>query len=488
MNLVKRIKQILGTKNTLSNVFWFSLFGFLQPAINIFLLPLYMQNLSPKEYGILALVLVFTSIVSVFAGIRLDTAVRTFYFDYNSDENKLWNYISQVFTFVLTISLIFGLLLSIVGPFLFDLIFDSELILFYPYGIISISTVILTSISSVYFIYLKNQINLKSFFFYNLLSTLVTIASQVYLILFLNMKILGVLYGSLAASSIVMILIVANNPSLINFKWQKKILLPSIMFSLPLIPLSILLVIGKQIDKVILERFMELSQVGVYTVLMTLIGVVGVLNNALGNGVRPFLYQSISNGGKEAENASKLFKSLYLFVGLIALSGVILIGSNIDTLTSNEAYQRMSQYILWAVLASIPIILVRYLNLILVFYKKSKSLTLGVFIQVLIAIVLMIITIPIFGIYGAIGSIGISQIINFLVFKNVVDKIENSNLTFKDEYIRIGLFTGINLICFILLRHINLGVFGIVQFVLIFFLMIVLDNRKIFQLIKVGAQ
>jgi len=46
-------------------IFWFSFIGFLRPAINVFLIPLYLACISPEEYGLLSLVLIFSAIIGM---------------------------------------------------------------------------------------------------------------------------------------------------------------------------------------------------------------------------------------------------------------------------------------------------------------------------------------------------------------------------------------------------------------------------------------
>ena len=485
---MSKFQKLISTKNTLSNVFFFSVLEFLKPAIGIFLLPLYMKELSTEDYGILSLVLVFSSFIGVLASFKLDTAIRTYYFDYNSNEKDLWNYISQIFTVVLSISIGITLLLLLIGPVLFDLIFNSGSIIFYPLGLIAVLTSIITAICTVFFIYLKNKVELKKFLFYSLLHVVLTLVIQVVLVIGFEMKIKGVLYGSLFSILIVFIAILLRNPKLINFKWQKKLIVPSLKFSIPLVPLSLLLVFGKQIDKVLIERFMDLGNVGVYSVLMTLVGVSLLSIGALSNGIRPFLYQSLKNNNQEAKATTDLFKGFYLFVGLISISGVILLGCNLNIFTSNESYLAVQEYIVWAAISIIPFFLVGFLNILIVYHKKSKSLTIGMFIQAITAFVLMMILIPYLGIYGAITSLAISQVINFIVFTKALNNVATFRVSFYNEFLKIGLFLTIVLSLFFMLFDWNITVFSIVQFVSVLIILIFLDKKRLLRLINFDIQ
>jgi len=479
---VLQFGKILSTKNTLSSIFWFSLLGFLRPAVSIFLLPLYLLRLTPEDYGVITMVGVITGIIGLIVNFRLDTAARTFYFDYNENEKLLWQYLSQIFSIVLTIGIFIFLLFQIVGAPLYQLVFDSEEILFHPYGEIALATILLNACSTIYFIYLKNKVMLKTFFAYSIFSVLLTIALQAFFILQLDMTILGVLWGSFIPTALVFLMIVFNNTKLLTLKisWEK--IKPSILFGLPLIPFSFLYAFENQFDKIMLERYISLEQVGIYGILVGFVGLSKLLLSALDNGIRPFLYQSLKNNNKETTATVDLYNSIYIFTGLLALSGVIMIGANLHLITDNYKYLEIRTYIVWAAIATIPLFFIRFLNLILVFYKKSGELTKSAFIKTIFMIVLMVILIPKYGIYGAIVSISVSQIINFFLFRRVVQKTDSPKILYTNPMIRIGMFLVILASCYFLVYPISIGLFGLCQFILIASFLIKIDGKKILKL------
>ena len=483
--MIEKLKNILFTKNTFSSVVWFSIFGFLQPAINIFLLPLYLQKLTPEEFGIVAMVGVFSSLAVVFASFKLDTAVRTFYFDYNQDEEKLWDYLSQVYTFLIGSSIVLFGIFYLIGPFIYQSIFKSDDIHFFPFGIMSLSFYLLTAINTIFYIYLKNQIRLKTFFAYSIFSVLMTAGFQAYFILGNDMKVTGVLGGSLLSVIIIFLAILINNRNLINFKISWKMIKPSLAFSFPLIPLTILLVLGAHLDKFVLEHLMDLKSLGLYAILMTIVGVSKLVINALDNGIRPFLYQSIKDGGVQSNHNVNLFKDLYVFVGILALSGIIMVGSNIQLFTNNPEYLEIRKYFVWACISMVPVFLVQFLNLILVYYKKSGALTTGTFIKTIILVTIMLFTIPKYGIYGAIGALIISHMVNFEIFNRIIRSIKSIGIDFTNSFLRISLFVLINILCFYFISFDNIGLFGLVQFLLIVSIIGYLDGRRMFSISKI---
>jgi len=430
---------------------------------------------------------VITGMISIVVNLRLDTAVRTFYFDYNQNEKLLWNYLSQIFSVVLGIGILVFIIFQLVGSSLYHLVFDSEEIMFHPYGEIALATALISACNTIYFIYLKNKVRLKTFFAYSIISVFMSIGLQAFFILYLNMTIMGVLLGNFISTATVFSIILLRNTTLITLNIAWKNIKPSIIFSLPLVPFSFLYVFENQLDKVMLERYLTLEKVGIYGILMSFVGLSKLLLSALDNGIRPFLYQSLKDKNNETPSSLELYHSIYIFTGLVALSGVIMIGANLHFLTDNPKYLEIRTYVIWASIATIPLFFVRFLNLILVFYKKSGELTKTAFIKTAFMFILMLILIPKFGIYGAIISISISQLVNFFLFIRIVKKTEAPPISYHNPIVRNGLFLMTLASCHFLINPLSIGFFGASQFIFILSIMIFLDGKKILRLAKINT-
>ncbi|MFX0142190.1 MAG: lipopolysaccharide biosynthesis protein, partial [Candidatus Hodarchaeota archaeon] len=60
----------------------YSIGNLLSKAIGFFLIPLYTRYLTPADYGVLELLELTSSIISLFLGLRIGTAVIRFFYDY----------------------------------------------------------------------------------------------------------------------------------------------------------------------------------------------------------------------------------------------------------------------------------------------------------------------------------------------------------------------------------------------------------------------
>ncbi|MEM9544456.1 MAG: oligosaccharide flippase family protein [Bacteroidota bacterium] len=462
--LKDKIKNVLFTKNTLGSIIWFSVLGFLRPAIKIFLLPLYLVYLTPEDYGILALVTIFAGIVVILGNMRLDGAVRVFYFDYESESDRMWNYLSQIFTTILIMGLVLFGVMIVIGPTVMDWAFSSEEVSFFPYGIIALASAILSSYTTIYYIYLKNEVRLREYFVYSISYLVVSIGLQFYLIVFEQMGVLGVLYGGLIPSILLILIIGIRNSRLFNFKLDFSTIKPSLKFALPLVPFSLLFKFENQLDRLVLERYLNLETVGLYALLVALVGMVSILLTAVENGVRPFLYRSLKAGGQQAIIHINTYFNLFILVGLLALSGIIMVGSNLDLITDNHKYLSIRQFFVLAALAAIPLLLVRYFSIILVYYKKSKELTIVTIIKTVVMLALMIYIVPDYGIPGAIIAVAVSYFLNGIIFYILMDKFEAPAIRFTTAILSIALFV----LCVLLTNYFigSMSLMGVIQFVL----------------------
>ncbi len=449
----------------MGSVFWFSLLGFLGPSIKIFLLPLYLVYLTPEDYGILALVTIFSSIVVIFANFRLDGAIRVFYFDYKSGSKELWDYLSQIFTIVFMTGMVFMALMAVVGPALMKMSFASSKVLFYPYGIIALASAILTSLNAIYYIYLKNEVRLREYFIYSISYLLLSIGLQFYLVVFERMGVLGVLYGGLFPSLLIFTIICIRNTRLFNFKLSFSTIAPSLKFALPLVPFSLLFKFEKQLDRLVLERYMDLETVGLYALLVALVGMVSILLTAIENGVRPFLYRSLKKGGEEAKKQINTYFNLYILVGLLTLSGILMVGSNLDIITDNYKYLSIRKFFVLASLAAIPVVFLRYLGMILIYYKKTKELTIVTVGKTIVMLALMLYMVPRYGIPGAIVAVSISYILNSIIYYVLIQKIGAPSIGLNKAFWSIVLV----IVCIIVCKYaiVNMSIMGVVQFLLV---------------------
>jgi len=482
--MLNKILNIFKSKNAFGTIFWFSIIGFLRPAINVFLIPLYLACISPEEYGLLSLVLVFSAIVGVFASLRLSAAFQTFYFYYNDDEQTLWNYISQIFTVSFILGLVWFAVFMAIGPYLFQISFTSAEVLFFPYGAIAITNVLMGQATAVYYIYLKNGVHLKEFVVLSVLSTLAIIGMQAVFILQFDWGITGILLGTILSSIGQFIYISLRHPRIYTLKIQWETLRKSIKYSLPLIPFTFLFVFERHLDKLLLERYLNLEQVGLYALLMTVIGLSAILLTAIDNAFRPYLFEALKRGDQNTRREVHRYFIIYQIIGLLVLVGILMAGNHLHFITDNQKYQSIAQYFPLAVVVAAPFLMIRFIAMLFLYYQKTGMLAGLTFIKFSIMFILMLLLIPKFGINGALISIGISNVINLILFGFLIEKHHSKLVNYPPLLFRLFLFT-MSIACFFLLKSfLSPALSSWLVFAVLAFIFYILDKKNLLDLAK----
>lgn len=343
--------------------------------------------------------------------------MRTKYFDYYHDDEALRRYLKSIFSFVLMLSLLWFAAFSLLGPTLFDLIFPSKHIDFYPYGLIASISALSSMSIAPFFIYLRNKYDIKNFTKLTLVNIILSISLQLYLVTFLDDKVLGILIGGAIPNFLVLIYLILKYDLI---RWQilhnKEMILSSLRFSLPLIPYTLLELLISKGDRYFIAFYLDLGQVGLYALLMTIVILIEIVLNALDNSLRPVIFDLFKKGPTKNMTKISQYFSFYVICGIVSLYGLFIMGNHLEFITDNSDYLSIRQYFGFATTCMIPLLFVRIFNLQLMFYGKSKEISWLTFYKTVAIIVLFIFLIPTFELWGALVAIFISNIFTAFIF------------------------------------------------------------------------
>jgi len=407
----------LSAKSPLKSTVLFGVFSALRSGISLLLLPIFLNYLNPEDYGILSLVIVYSSIVAIVGSLGLKSALYTFYFDFDKKE-LLKKYLGNLFSLLLFSFIVITGIHLVLGNQIYEFIFVSNKVAFYHYGLIALLSTFFGMLNNLYFIFLKNEVNLKVYFLYSASIIILTAFFQIVLITQFDLKVYGMLLGTLIPNVIVFLVISFSNTYLFTFKLKKKLLYPSLNYSLKLLPFLFVFTFENQIDKYLIELNLGLKQVGLYALLIKLFGLLLIAINALDDGLRPFMYRDLKDG-KATVNT---YFNLYIGFGVLILVFINALGYNLDLFFKNPEYLVISDYFFWGSVAFLLVIPVRYYGLLLVYYKASFKLSLITTIKVVVMVLLMLFLIPKYQLYGALYALSISYLLNGILFALILKK------------------------------------------------------------------
>jgi O-antigen/teichoic acid export membrane protein len=209
------------SKNFIKSSFIYTLSGALPLASGIILLPLYGEYISPEIMGALSIYFSFAMLVQILVAYSFDASLYVYYHEYKKDPDKLAAYVSSAFVLILFISGGVGLLMSLLGNWLFAKMFAEQSILFYPFGLISIVTGIFQALQKVNSSLLQTQQKPTLFFWFNLLSFSLIASFTVMGLIFFPGTLWGPVGGKLIATliSAAWVLVYIFKEFGIHFNW-----------------------------------------------------------------------------------------------------------------------------------------------------------------------------------------------------------------------------------------------------------------------------
>jgi len=447
--------------------------NFVKPAIGIFLLPLYLNVLSDTEYGLYTLMVAVSGIVNIVGTFRINAAMTTFYWDYNHDAGLTKKYLQQIFSFSFLLSVICMVFFLIFGPIIFKGIFKDETITFFPYGIIVIATGVLNATNSVYYIYLKNRKEFNKLSLILFVQIMLAVLIQVVLILGFEKGVYGLLLGVMIPYLLTLLYILIIEPKILRFKFDKKILIPSLKYSIALIPFLLIYWLSSTGDRIILEKYLDLGVIGQYALLMTIARVLFLVADSVMNAIRPFIYESFQD--KESDQSkwtakernayqAKLIK-FYMSLNIITAGGILLIGHNLSFITDKPAFLNAIPYF---TLATTIIFLRSYLlifNMQLNYAKSSKLISSISIVSLVILLSLYHFLSKQYGLEGVLYAGLIAGVFTSLVFFAVAQMKKRIAYNMFDLWI-------IPILCFMLFFMVNhfltidVRIKGLIQFII----------------------
>jgi O-antigen/teichoic acid export membrane protein len=407
----------------LSALACFSALTILERGLSLLLLPLYVRHIPPDEFGALAAVMIVAGVIAVASNLKLDAAMRTFYFDYCDDPTALETYLRQILSTSLYSAGIVYLVMVLAGERVFALLFAHEELRFFPAGAIALAAASINACLSCYFVYLRNSLRLWELVRWQLFIVVATVGLQILFVVVVGLGLYGVLWGSLLPLACASLWLFGSRPELVTARPDWRYLLPSLKYALPLIALAFVYVLGTRLDRLVLEHYVDLESLGVYAVLAGLLGLLTIVLNTLDNAMRPYLYPDLKSSSERPAVSVDAYQGLYLLAGLLSLSVAVFLGSNLHLMTQRPGYLAIQQWLLPGAAAFVPVIFTRYYALFFDFHKRSVALSIGVIARFGVSGVLLLLLVPKFGIAGALWAIFVSELTNALAFWQVAKRL-----------------------------------------------------------------
>ncbi|AUD62940.1 hypothetical protein BK010_04820 [Tenericutes bacterium MO-XQ] len=421
------------SKDFLKRLFYFSWGPLFSTLFSFIVVPVTTYFISPSEFGKASMFTLTLTMTTLIIYLGLDQALVR---EFNTEKNKY-----HVFSNSVLIPIVLSVVVSI-----FMIIFSEPLsmYLFEEYNFIVIIylalSVILTTINrfNMLIIRMEEKANL-----YSVLSLLNKVLNAIILISILVFiksdytSVISAMFYSILATTIVETLIVFRywrHVFNFNVETMKKYL----KYGFPLVPASLIMWLFNSMDRFAIRSLSTLSEVGIYSVALKIVNLLGVFQLLFANFWIPTAYR-----WHESEMKYDKFEKVtrYITFFMVLIFTIILTFKDIIILMIDADYSTASRMIPFLLLSPIMYTISETTTLGITF-KRKTSLNIVISVVVLVSNFLgNILLVPLIGGVGAAISTGVSYMIFFwlrtMISRSLWYKFKIKNLVINTLFLFI---------------------------------------------------
>lgn len=391
----------------------YSLSGVLTSVLGLLLVPLYTRVFTPADYGVIDMLAIVTTLANLTVALEVKQAIGRFTLD-TDDITVRKEYSSTALLFTIITNSIFSIVALIFAPGLSKYLLGSS-----TYASVVAVNALYVLAFGIFSLLILQLVYLSKPGVYaiaNIINSVVSIAVTVLLVLYLNIGVIGVFFGLLAGSIVgsLVALFHTHNAFALSFDYQK--LREMLFFSIPLVPSSVGVFASLYVDRLAINHFLSLGDVGLYGVAYRFASMMSLFVGATQMAITPYIFAHYREE-KTREEIAKTFR-FFIAASLLILLGMGLFSKELLMIFTTPNYYSASNLI--PLLAASIVISGLY-----VFapgawiVKKTKIITVINLSIAILNLALNLLLIPSLGILGA----GISTLlsasvgfgVNFLV-------------------------------------------------------------------------
>jgi len=299
----------------IKNFSYYSLGGILQQAMSFLLLPVYLVCLTPTEYGVISVITVSISVITVFTNLGAASGFYRLYYDGN--EKRLF-----------TTTLVWGILTSLLC-FILIFYFSNEIsnTLFktsdYQLSIQYASLcIVISPLYELFMLVIRLKQEAKKYFIYSLVFFIFGFAFKFIFVAVLKEGVNGFWLAHVLSVFVGMAIVFSYGKIINLFSMPKISLLKQILkIGFPYTFSTLGVWVFESSDKLLLNFFLGPSVVGVYTLALKVSNLFrAILNNPVGLWWGPFAYnKALSKGIDSFKKSVKMFLNISSIAGSLGV-------------------------------------------------------------------------------------------------------------------------------------------------------------------------
>ncbi len=420
-------------KGFIKSTIIYSIVGSLPLASGFILLPLFAVHLGSNVYGQLALYTAFTMLIQIIINLSLDYGLQITYFENKSEQLNLGKRIGTLVSGMLIVGLLFILVLSLTGQFLFRRIFPNSGLEFFPFGFYSLITAFFNGFSKSYNNLLINQQKPVRFFWINLLNFALTVVLTVVLLLKFPNTLTGPITARAISAGIVFLLTLYLIVRQYHLSFEWLFFRTMVIICFPVLLNYLLNWSLGYSDRFIITSFLSTRETGIFDFALKTTFVIDILLTGIYYTISPKLYNHLisNNVRKSDQYYNTYFNSMTGLTILLIPLTILAIHIIIPLFHVKPDYLISLRYVgLISISFLFRVLMLMYITPIYAF-KKTQILPKIYGISAVIQIILSIILIKYFGLVGAVASMIVNKPIQLLLTVWYTQKIFTFSYNYK---------------------------------------------------------
>jgi len=359
------------------------------------MLPIYTRYLNPEDYGAVEMLTLSVSLFSLLIGLRITQSMFRFYLLEENIELKK-RVVSTVLVAVSILSVSMAALVFVYAQEIVVLIFKNNIYI-YEFKLF-VFTLVTSAISQVGMSYIQMIRKPKLYVALSIFTLLLQIGFNLYYVVYLELHVAGVVYGSLSSGLIIMIVMFIYLTKSNGCRFKKDLFVRIFKYTVPMITASSVGFYVGFIDKYLLNLYEGLFAVGILAVSSRFASVVQTVYGVFNQSWMAARFDVYKDVGKHYIFRD-VFRYLVIFVGILGIT-VALFSADVIYWMATESYYQSAKVVPYLVLAVIFNSFLSFFNLGILIHEKTGHLFYAVLLKAVIATVFYIALIPSYGVFG----------------------------------------------------------------------------------------
>jgi O-antigen/teichoic acid export membrane protein len=389
------------------NSFVYFFGGVVINGAGLLMMPIYTRFLSPREYGIIGCVAVFTTLLTAFLGFGFSSVVSRFYFD-AADGLDWRSFLGTLALFMIGVGALITIALFFFGKPLLDSAFGA--VRFQPYLRFGLWIAFFGAFSAIPLAIFQAKGEALQYRLLTSCSFVVLTLSMLLFVVILHQGALGALRSQLIAGGLMACFYSWSLVRAASFQFRTRHLKQALQFGLPIMFYTLLGFSTEMSSRYLVERLTNLSQTGLYTLALLYSSGLALVGSAINMAWVPIYFRRAKQPDWEA---------MYRRYSLFFLSGMAGLGLAM-ALFSREALAIIASASFREAYRVVPLLLVS--NLLatgvwtllinpLFFMKRTHSLAWLSGLSASICVLSNLVLVPRWGISGAAASLAFSNLV-----------------------------------------------------------------------------